>query len=249
MSSTGKGRAKERRSATFVLVILFCVFSGAFFFLRSPYFHIKQFHVEGLDRVTREEVLARCGQDSLNIFAFDTEKAEMLIESYPWIATATVERRLPDTIIIKVTERVPVAFMPAGDDLWLIDAEGRILGKDDGTWEGLVAITGPASDPAPGRFLDEATFGVALKTLSTLGPIAREKLTEISVQAGEVTLILDDGCSVFIGKDESQVHRQAVTLESVLEDLSAEGKIALHIDLRFDKVAIKLQFVDGGIER
>lgn len=247
--SLKRGRpVREKKSATFVLVILFCLFAGAFLFLRSPYFHIKEFQVEGLERVTRDEVLSRCGQAALSIFAFDPVKAESLIESSPWIEKATVDRRLPATIVIEVTERVPVAFMPVGDDLWLVDTEGRVLAKDDGTWTGLVAITGSTVEAAPGQFLDKDTYGWGLKALAALGPLARARLTEISVQAGEASLILDDGCRVLIGKETGDVARKAATLDSVLEDLASEGRIAEHIDMRFDKVAIKLQFTDS-VER
>lgn len=238
-----------KKSATLILVILFCLFAGAFFFLRSPYFYIKQFHVEGLGRVSKDEVLARCGQASSSIFAFSSEKAARLIESSPWIAGASVRRKLPDTVIIKVTERVPVAFMPSGSDLWLVDAEGRVLAKDDGSWKGLVAITGPAGNLTPGQFLDKGTYGWGLKVLSALGPICRGKLTEISVQADEISLILDDGCKVFMGKELPDVKGKTVALDSVLKDLSSDGKIARHIDMRFDKVAIKLQFTGDGVKR
>ena len=243
--SSGPTRPKrERRSSTFALIILFCLFTGAFFFLRSPYFHIRNFRVEGANRVGREEIVARCGQDSPSIFAYQTGKAKELIELSPWIDTAEVRRELPDTVAIRVTEREPIAFMPVGDTLWLIDAEARVLGEDDGTWTGLVALTGPEVSATPGQFLDKSTYGWGLRALTSLGPTAREKLTEISIQAGEVSLILDDGCRVLLGKDSGDVGVKAAALESVLEDLSGEGKIAERIDLRFEKVAIKLRLIE-----
>jgi cell division protein FtsQ len=241
LSSNPTNKRRERRSLTFVLIILFCLFTGVFFFLRSPYFHIREFRVLGLERVSRDEILARCGQDSPSIFAFDTDKAEALIELSPWIETAEVWRELPYTVAIRVTERTPVAFMPVGDDLWLVDAEARVLGIDDGTWTGLVALTGPEVTLTPGQFLDGETYGWGLKALSFIGPIARERLTEISIQAGEASLILDDGCRVLLGKDTGDIAKKAAALESVLVNLSGEGKIAERIDLRFEKVAIKLR--------
>jgi cell division septal protein FtsQ len=244
LSSSPTRVKRERRSVTFVLLLLFCLFTGVFFFLRSPYFHIREFRVEGLGRVSREEILARCGQDSPSIFAFDTEKAEDLIELCPWIQMAEVWRELPGTVAVRVTERTPVAFMPVGDDLWLIDAEARVLGKDDGTWTGLVALTGPEVSATPGQFLDAGTYGWGLKALATMGPVAREKLTEISIQAGEASLILDDGCRVLLGKDTGDIARKAAALDSVLRDLHDEGKIAERIDLRFEKVAIKLRLIE-----
>jgi cell division protein FtsQ len=244
--SSGPTPKRERRSATFALVILFCLFTGVFFFLRSPYFHIREFRVEGLERVGKDEIVARCAQDSPSIFAFDTAKAEEIIELSPWIETAEVRRKLPDTVVIRVTERTPVAFMPVGDTLWLIDAEARVLGEDDGTWTGLIAITGPEASATPGQFLDRNTYGWGLKALMSLGPLAGEKLTEISVQGGEVSLILDDGCRVLLGNDSGDIAVKAAVLESVLEDLSHEGKMAERIDLRYEKVAIKLRLLEPG---
>jgi len=222
------------------------MFTGAFFFLRSPYFHIREFHVEGNSRVAYDEIVARCAQEDPSIFAFDTAKAEELIELSPWIETAEVRRKLPDTVVIRVTERSPVAFMPAGETLWLIDAEGRVLGEDDGTWTGLVAITGPETAVVPGQFLDKSSYGWGLRVLGALGPIARGKLTEISVQAGDVSLILDDGCVVLLGKDSGDTGVKVAVLESVLQDLASEGKMAERIDLRYEKVAIKLRAIEQG---
>ena len=116
-----------------------------------------------------------------------------------------------------------------------------MLGEDDGTWTGLVALTGPEVSATPGQFLDKGTYEWGLRALKELGSTAREKLTEISVQAGEVSLILDDGCRVLLGKDSGDIGVKAAALESVLQDLSSQGRLAERIDLRFEKVAIKLR--------
>jgi cell division septal protein FtsQ len=154
----------------------------------------------GYVRVPKEEIVARSGQTGSNIFAFDLDKASSLIETSPWIESASAKRQYPSTIVLSVTERVPAAFTPAGDEMWLVDATGRVLGKDDGTWPDLVALTGPTAVMAPGQFLEKETYGWGLRILLALGPISREKLTEISVQDGEAALILDDGCEVLMGK-------------------------------------------------
>jgi cell division protein FtsQ len=211
-------------------------------FLRSSYFDVKEFQVEGNLRVSREEIVARSGQNSPGIFAFDVDKASDLIESSPWIESAYVTRRLPGTIVIRVTERTPVAFTPAGDAIWLVDVLGRVLGKDDGSWKGLVALTGPSALLTPGQFLEKDSYGWGLRVLAALGPLSRSRLTEVSVQDDEATLILDDGCAVLMGKERNDLETATSFLESILDERAKEGKIAERIDLRFEKPAVKEQF-------
>lgn len=237
-----KETVREGKGLTYGLVIFFCLFAGAFFFLRSSYFDVREYVVSGNSRVPKEEIVARAGQTSSNIFAFDLDKAALLIETSPWIETAYASRQLPDTIVLKVVEREPVAFTPVGDAMWLVDRSGRVLAEDDGAWPGLVALTGPVQVVAPGQFLEAASYGWGLRVLTCLGPLSREKLMEISVQNDEAALILDDGCEVLMGKEKSDSAARAAMLESILGELKAEGRIAERIDLRFDRPAVKEQF-------
>ncbi len=233
---------KTSKGLTYGLIVFFCLTAGAFFFLRSSYFDVREFVVTGNSRVSREEIVARAGQTAASIFAFDLDKASRLIETSPWIETAAAARQLPDTIVLTVVEREPVAFTPVGDVMWLVDREGRILGEDNGTWHDLVALTGPMEAVSPGQFLDQSTYGWGLRVFSCLGSLSKEKLTEISVHDGETALILDDGCEVLMGKERNDPPARTAMLESILEGLKAEGRIAERIDLRFDRPAVKEQF-------
>ncbi|MGE5578533.1 MAG: cell division protein FtsQ/DivIB [Bacillota bacterium] len=246
MARTDKTKkpVREGRGLTYGLIVFFCMFAGAFFFLRSSYFNVQEFVVHGANRVPTEDIVARAGQSDSNIFAFDLDKAQTLIETSPWIETASARRQLPRTIILTVVEREPVAFTPVGDAIWLVDKTGRVLGEDDGSWEGLVALTGPMQTVTPGEFLDPQSYGWGLRVLACLGPVSREKLTEISIQNDEAALILDDGCEVLLGKERSDPAARASMLESILLELKREGRIAERIDLRFDRPAVKEQFTD-----
>ncbi|HKV49283.1 MAG TPA: FtsQ-type POTRA domain-containing protein, partial [Candidatus Acidoferrales bacterium] len=51
------------------------------------------------------------------------------IEELPWVAHATVLRALPNTLMIHITERTPVAFLREGSTLSLVDISGVILQK------------------------------------------------------------------------------------------------------------------------
>ncbi len=53
------------------------------------------------------------------------------IESLPWVAHATVERRLPGTIIVDLTERRPYAIWQHQGRFRLIDRAGHVLTDQD----------------------------------------------------------------------------------------------------------------------
>lgn len=244
--AVAKPRKIPRRKSASIwgLVMLFLVFTSTFLFLRSPFFTVKQFIICGNKRVSSEEIIARCAQRSQNIFAFDLDKARRSIEASPWIEKASCSRKLPDKIVIHVVERTPVAFAPVGDKLWLVDSSGRVLGEDDGTLERLVALTGVTENLVPGQYLDDSKYGWGLKILSMLGPVAKSKVTEVFMKNGECTLILDDGCKVFLGKEKIGNTTVVIVLDSILKQLNEAGEVAEYIDLRFEKQAVKLRSGD-----
>jgi cell division protein FtsQ len=65
------------------------------------------------------------------LFRLDPEAARRRIEALPWIAEARVERRLPDTLLVHVVERRPMALWQHDRRLRLIDAEGVVLSERD----------------------------------------------------------------------------------------------------------------------
>jgi cell division protein FtsQ len=92
-------------------------------------FRVEQVDVVGREQTDPKALLAaaelRRGDP---ILAFDPEGARQRIESLPWVASAAVERRLPDTIAITIVERKPIALWQHNGKIALIDAAGSNLG-------------------------------------------------------------------------------------------------------------------------
>jgi cell division protein FtsQ len=61
------------------------------------------------------------------ILAFDPNSARESLERISWVKTARVERRLPDTVFIRLTERKPLALWQNQGKLRLIDEDGVTL--------------------------------------------------------------------------------------------------------------------------
>jgi cell division protein FtsQ len=107
---------------------------------------VQDISVEGRSLVSKEAVLAalniRRGDPMLQ---FDPQAARARLESIEWVEAAIVERRLPDEIYVKLTERNAVALWQRGKDFILIDQQGRQVRTVDPNYYGylpLIAGTG-----------------------------------------------------------------------------------------------------------
>ncbi|HTI86496.1 MAG TPA: cell division protein FtsQ/DivIB [Alphaproteobacteria bacterium] len=88
--------------------------------------------VEGRGETPREDIFAALavarGTPMLDI---DPAAARERIEELPWVKTAVVERQLPDTIFVRLVERVPLALWQKDGKLALVDSDGRVLTRDN----------------------------------------------------------------------------------------------------------------------
>jgi cell division protein FtsQ len=83
------------------------------------------------------------------ILAFDLEAARQRVEALPWIRSASVQRVLPNTVIVRVVERQPLALWQNQGKFALIDEDGQVISRDDvSAFTELPVVVG---DDAPGQ--------------------------------------------------------------------------------------------------
>jgi cell division protein FtsQ len=99
---------------------------------QTDYFRIKKIVFDGNEK-TRDAILLKASGLTYrsNIFAYSVDGVKRKLENVPWIKSATVQRKLPDTIYIRVAERTPIAILQSKRKLYLVDADGKVL-EDDG---------------------------------------------------------------------------------------------------------------------
>lgn len=89
---------------------------------------VDRIEVTGAERMDRMTVYAvALDQRSRAMPLIDLEGVRMRLLDYPWIADARVSRRLPDTLVIDIVEREPVAIWQSQGQLMLIDVSGKPL--------------------------------------------------------------------------------------------------------------------------
>lgn len=97
----------------------------------------KGFSIQRVDVSGRKQVSSAFIMNALQIkrgmpiLAYDPKAAQILLSENPWFKNVQIERRLPDTILIRLTERVPAARWQVEGKLALIDGEGVALPTDN----------------------------------------------------------------------------------------------------------------------
>ena len=105
------------------------------FFLENPAYDLRQVDMQLDGLFTESEVLAMTGiERGQNIFRIDLGRAQRALREVDQVATVTIQRDWPDRLTIKVTKRIPVAWLArAGDGpfnsdrAWLLDAKGEMM--------------------------------------------------------------------------------------------------------------------------
>jgi cell division protein FtsQ len=111
--------------------------------------------LEGRTHAPRPEVAAAVGLKVGDpIFSFSPETVRQRLVALPWIKDAEVERRLPDSVQIRIRERTPFALWQRQGILSLIDEDGAVITRRGlERFQNLVVIVGEdAPKHAPSLF-------------------------------------------------------------------------------------------------
>jgi cell division protein FtsQ len=97
------------------------------------------------------------------ILGFSVEQARLRIESLAWVDQATVERRLPGTIVVQLVERRPFAVWQNQGKFTVVDRAGKDVGNQDlANFHQLPLIVGPGAPAAAAPLIDALTDRPAL---------------------------------------------------------------------------------------
>lgn len=125
--------------------IMFFLVVAATIFVMSVFFRITNIQVEGNSHYSDEEIIRAIDiEEGDNLFFFDRFSAlSRVFAKLPYIEEVSVERSLPNKVIITVTESQALAYLALGDEMWTIDHSCKVLGKaNEEELSGLIAVEG-----------------------------------------------------------------------------------------------------------
>lgn len=158
-------------------------------------FAVKQIDVDGRHYTDVDTLKAMLNIEKGDpIFSFQPAKARELLEKISWVKTAHVERRLPDTIYIKLTERKPFALWQRNQKLALVDSDGVVLTTDNlQKFKDLIILVG---DDAPKK-------AESLLVMLQAEPLIEERVEAATLVGGRRwDLKLKSGADVKLPEEE-----------------------------------------------
>ncbi|HPE15563.1 MAG TPA: FtsQ-type POTRA domain-containing protein [Oscillospiraceae bacterium] len=219
-------RTRGRFHALYMLLsaVLICaaIVGGSIVFFR-----VKTIEVSGASRYTRSEIIAASGiQSDENLFLINKfSVVRSMFKRLPYLDTIMIRRRLPDTMVITVTECQPAAVLETQDGDWLMDKQSKLLEQATGDYPRVVGLA-PLS-PSAGDILALGEAGADnLTALQTLLPFLQEHDLETHVasidftEAGRVTLDYDGRLTVYLAVEDDLDYKLRFFVE-VLARLNA----------------------------
>ena len=95
---------------------------------QKAHYAVSDIVVEGRQQTNKDQLYLALGVTAGSpMFAFDPKEAEARIAKLPWVDSVVVQRRLPDTLYVRLIERVPMARWQRDSKIAVIDTEGKIL--------------------------------------------------------------------------------------------------------------------------
>ncbi len=130
--------------ATLVMVVFGLLIWGRTALQNPQVMSVRRVQVDGemhyLQRTNLEQVVAQAVNG--NFFTLDLMQMRKRIERLPWVASASVRRVWPDTLRVRVTERVPLAYW--GKDA-LVSRQGVVFRPQQlPRLDGLATLEGEA---------------------------------------------------------------------------------------------------------
>lgn len=156
-------------------------------------FTLKHVETRGNQRVSTQAIYdIAFNQQSSAMPLVDLDGTRERLLRLPWIREARVSRRLPDTMVIDVIERVPVAVWQQHGRFHLVDAEGVVLEPVGTAMPDLVRLIGPEAHRNYASL--NTLFGAAprLRPMITDATWVGQRRWDLHFQGGEI-LSLPEG--------------------------------------------------------
>ena len=207
-------RTRHRRATwTAVGVVVVVLVGSVTVAVFSPLLSLQEIEVEGTSRVDATAVRAAV-DDQLGtpLALVDFGRITSELEQFPLIASYVTETAPPHTLVIRVTERQPIATVASGDRFDLVDPAGIVVQELDARQDGvpLVDVGGTALDGTAYRSTAEVLLALPVNLRASVDTVTAST-------ADDVALVLTSGEHVVWGSAE-QSEKKAQVLAGLIAD-------------------------------
>lgn len=221
----GRRRLKIAGALGLAVLLVASPWWGRLALSELAFFRLRKIEIEGLRYLAPADVAARMRVDTSQSIWIDLDPVEARIRAHPQVADVRLRRRLPGTLVVRVTEHTPVAVVATRAGFEVLDARGVVLPVDPSR----VPVNLPVlvqRDTALLRLLAAVRAGQ---------PALFERISEARRTGNEVRLVL--AATTVLAMADVTVQRLADILP-VERDLAGKQLRAAELDLRYREQVI-----------
>jgi cell division protein FtsQ len=202
-------RARERwrrLSVTVTVALALLAVAGYFIIWHTSALAVDSVRVVGQKTVPAQQVVAAAGlRIGSPLASADLDGARARVQRIPQIASASLSRDWPHSVVISIVERTAAALIPDGGGYDVVDASGVVFGRSAGVLPGLAVI-----QVQGGADVKAAVVPGALAALKALPSDIAHRVTGITASSPySITLRLSGGVTVdWGGGDDASAKAQ-----------------------------------------
>ncbi len=203
---------------------------------------LERLEIRGTVVIEREEVAGLFMENAgRSLASLDPDARLEALRSFPWVRTARVARRWPDSATVTIEERRPVAFLreSATGVIRMIDSDGVILDLRGAAAHSLPVLSGVTDDmPIAERRKRVDLFENVMKAFGVRNRQIGRSVSEIDVSDARNAVVLarhgDRMITLQMG-DRHLTHRLDVYL-NYIDNWTSKYGLLRAVDLRFEKL-------------
>jgi cell division protein FtsQ len=225
-----RSRLRLALAGVAVLVLLGSPWWAPLVMRGMDFFRVRRVEIVGAHYVAPSDILSRLNVDTTASVWAPTKPLAARVATYPEVRTVVVRRKLPGTLVVEITERVPVALVPASAGFRVYDERGVLLPIDPARATVDVPVL-MQRDTALLRLLGAIRVGMPAlyARVSSVRRVGRDELL-LQLKTGPVRAMQDVTLA------------RLAEIDPVEADLARRQVRVAEIDLRYrDQVIARLQ--------
>ncbi|MBQ9113268.1 MAG: FtsQ-type POTRA domain-containing protein [Clostridia bacterium] len=234
----------DKQKILFLAVtVLMCAAAliSLFMVIRS-FLPVTRFELYGVTQYDRSEIVGQSGIKSGDkLYSLDLDGAEQsILEGCPYISEVTFERRFPNTLIIRVTEKTAVWYLEVSGDYYSLDENFRVIEETSSNQKFINAGVSKLILPnlrslvvgeLPDFGADDTEIRKALELVTSVQRTAfKSKITLVDMESRfDVNIVVDGRYEVYMG-DISNTEEKLMAVEEILKTEELKSYAGAQID-------------------
>lgn len=246
-----------RKIFWWLLLFLILLAGFLYFLFFSPYLQIKNIQISGNQKIATsdlENILAQnykknffFWQTQSIVFANLNNASKSIIEKFPAIESLKVSKRLPDSLFLTISERLPLAKFCEGSfseplqNCYFIDKNGVIFEQTDNSGLNFFIRSENINEQKLGSaVLDKKFLDSLLKIQAKVQEEAKITIVEYRLPPEKLIGITQESWQAYFDPQKDLLDQAENLSITYREKISADKIDKLeYIDLRFSKIYIK----------